>query len=115
MTIAPGGLAAPAAPPPAEARYRSELRASLLIGQRGTFAASLVFFTLAQALFLVLALRAIVPRPLAALVALYPLQLYWSLKTLGQGLTYSSVTRLQTRYRVFYAVVGLAMVAALYG
>jgi len=54
-------------------------------------------------------------KPLAALAALYPVQLFWSLETLGEGLTYASVSRLQVRYRALYAVVGLAMVAALYG
>lgn len=82
-------------------------------GPRRTFAASLVVFTIAHVLLLLLALQRILPLPLAALVALYPVQLYWSLKTLGEGLTYASVSRLQARYRVLYAVIGLAMVAAL--
>jgi len=86
---------------------------AVIFGRRRTFAASLVLFTMAQIVFLVLALQGILPRPLAALVALYPIQLYWSFKTLGEGLTYASVSRLQTRYRALYAVVGLAMVAAL--
>ena len=34
-------------------------------------------------------------------------------QALREGLTYASVSRLQTRYRVLYAVVGLAMVAGL--
>jgi 4-hydroxybenzoate polyprenyltransferase len=82
-------------------------------GARRTFGASLVLFTLANVLFVVLALRGILPRPLAAVVVLYPLQLYWSLRTLGAGLTYASVSRLQTRYRALYAAMGLAIVAAL--
>ena len=87
---------------------------AVIFGQRRTFAASLVLFTLAQILFLLLALQGILPRPLAALVVLYPIQLHWSLETLSEGLTYASVSRLQTRYRALYAVVGLAIVAALY-
>jgi hypothetical protein len=71
-------------------------------------------FTMAQVLLLLLALQLLLPLPLAALVALYPVQLWWSLETLREGLTYASVSRLQTRYRVLYAVVGLAMVAALW-
>lgn len=82
-------------------------------GSRRTFAASLVLFTLANVLLFLLALQRLLPLPLAALAALYPVQLYWSLKTLGEGLTYASVSRLQARYRVLYAVIGLAMVAAL--
>jgi 4-hydroxybenzoate polyprenyltransferase len=87
---------------------------AVIFGPRRTFAASLLLFTLAHALLLLLALRGILPRPLAALVALYPVQLWWSFRALGEGLTYASVCRLQTRYRVLYAVVGVAMVAALW-
>jgi 4-hydroxybenzoate polyprenyltransferase len=86
---------------------------AVVFGRRRTFAASLVLFTLAQILLLALALEGILPRPLGALVALFPVQLYWSLEALREGLTYASVCRLQTRYRALYAVVGLAMVIAL--
>ncbi|HEV7766873.1 MAG TPA: UbiA family prenyltransferase [Thermoanaerobaculia bacterium] len=86
---------------------------AVVFGPRRTFVASLVLFTLAQILFFLLALRGILPRPLALLVILYPVQLYWSRRALREGLTYASVCRLQTRYRVLYAVIGLAMVAAL--
>jgi 4-hydroxybenzoate polyprenyltransferase len=82
-------------------------------GPRRTFAASLVAFTVANVLLLLLALQRLLPLPLAALAALYPVQLYWSIGTLKDGLTYASVSRLQVRYRVLYAVIGLAMVAAL--
>ena len=88
---------------------------AVAFGQRRTFAASLALFTMAQALLLLLALQGTLPRPLAALVALYPLHLRWSLETLAEGLTYASVRRLQARYRALYAIVGLAMVAALCG
>ncbi len=87
---------------------------AVLFGPRRTFAASLVLFTLAQILFLLLALEGILPRPLIALVALFLLQLHWSHETLREGFTYASVSRLQTRYRALYAVVGVAMMAALY-
>jgi len=88
---------------------------AVIFGPRRTFAASLVLFTLAHVLLLLLALQGLLPHPLAALVALYPVQLYWSLQALGEGLTYASVARLQARYRALYALVGLAMVAALCG
>jgi 4-hydroxybenzoate polyprenyltransferase len=88
---------------------------AVAFGQRRTFAASLVLFTLAHALLLLLALQGTLPRPLAALVAIYPIHLRWSLKALAEGLTYASIRRLQTRYRALYAIVGLAMVAALCG
>ena len=88
---------------------------AVIFGQRRTFAASLTLFTLAYAVLFVLALQGALPRPLAALAVLYLLHLRWSLKTLSEGLTYASICRLQTRYRVLYAIVGLAMVTALYG
>jgi 4-hydroxybenzoate polyprenyltransferase len=86
---------------------------AVVFGPRRTFAASLVLFALAHVLLLLLALQGVLPRPLAAMVAFYPVQLYWSIETLGEGLTYASVSRLQARYRLLYAVIGLAMVAAL--
>jgi 4-hydroxybenzoate polyprenyltransferase len=86
---------------------------AVVFGPRRTFAASLVLFALAHILLLVLALQGVLPRPLALLVALFPVQLYWSFATLGEGLTYASVSRLQARYRALYALVGLAMVAYL--
>ena len=88
---------------------------AVAFGQRRTFAASLAFFTLAHALLLLLAHQGTLPPLLAALVALYPIHLYWSLKTLAAGLTYASIRRLQARYRALYAIVGLAMVVALCG
>jgi 4-hydroxybenzoate polyprenyltransferase len=87
---------------------------AVIFGPRRTFAASLALFTLAQLLLLLLAIAGALPRPLAALVALYPLQLFWSQRTLREGFSYASVSRLQTRYRILYAVVGVAMVVALY-
>lgn len=88
---------------------------AVVFGQRRVFGASLVLFALAHFVFFLLALEGIVPRALAALVVLYPIQLHWSLKTLGEGLTFAGVSRLQARYRALYAVIGLAIVAGLYG
>jgi 4-hydroxybenzoate polyprenyltransferase len=87
---------------------------AVIFGPRRTFAASLALFTLAHALLLLLALQGILPHPLAALIALYPLHLRWSLKTLAESLTYASIRRLQARYRALYAIIGLATVAALW-
>lgn len=86
---------------------------AVVFGPRRTFAASLVLFTLAHVILFVLALEGILPRPLAALTALYLVQLFWSFEALRDGLTFASVSRLQTRYRILYAVIGLVMVAAL--
>lgn len=88
---------------------------AVTFGQRRTLVASLVLFTLAHALLCYLALRGTLPRPIATLVALYPLHLYWSLRTLSDGLTYASICRLQARYRAIYAIIGLVMLASLWG
>ncbi len=87
---------------------------AVVFGPQGTFAASLALFALAHGLLLVLALQGIHPRPLAGVVAFLPVQLYWSVETLDEGLTYDSVCRLQARYRLLYAIVGLVMAAVLY-
>ena len=84
-------------------------------GPRRTFAASLALFTAAYALLVLLALAGSLPRPLAALAVLYPLQLRWSLEARAEGLTYESVRQLQARYRALFAVIGVAIAAALYG
>ena len=80
---------------------------AVMFGPRRTFIASFALFTLAHALLFALALQGIVPRPLAALVFLYPIYVRWSLEALADGLTYTSIHRLQTRYRALYAVIGL--------
>ncbi len=87
---------------------------AVIFGRRPTFVASLALFTLAYALLVVLAFEGILPRPLAVLIVLYPFHLRWSLKALAEGLTYASTCRLQARYRALYAIIGVAMVAALW-
>ena len=54
---------------------------------------------------------------LAALVAVvalaYPVHAFWTWQALREGLPHVSVRRLQVRYRVLYAGIGLAMVTSL--
>lgn len=85
---------------------------AVTFGQRRTFAASLILFALAHILLLLLALEGMIPRPLAAVPLLYPVQLYWSFEALREGLTFGSVSRLQARYRALYAAIGVAMTVA---
>jgi len=87
---------------------------AVVFGPRRTFTAGLVVFALAHVILFTLALTGILPRALMALVALFALQLHWSLTALRDGLTYASMSRLQTRYRVLYALIGMAIVASLY-
>jgi 4-hydroxybenzoate polyprenyltransferase len=87
---------------------------AVAFGARVTFTASLALFAIAQMLLLVLALTGVLPRSLAAVIAVFPMQVQWSLETLRDDLTYARISRLQTRYRSLYAVIGVAMVVALY-
>jgi 4-hydroxybenzoate polyprenyltransferase len=87
---------------------------AVIFGKRRTFAASLALFTLSQALLVFLALQGMVPRAIILLVALYPLHLRWSTQALAGGLTYASICRLQARYRALYAVIGVALLVALW-
>jgi 4-hydroxybenzoate polyprenyltransferase len=87
---------------------------AVIFGKRRTFIASLALFTLSQALLVFLALEGAVPRAIALLVVLYPVHLRWSMQALAGGLTYASVCRLQARYRALYAVIGVALVVALW-
>ena len=87
---------------------------AVVFGRRRTFVASLALFTLSQALLLALAVQGTIPRAAGLLVVLYPVHLRWSLQALASGLTYASVCRLQARYRVLYAVIGVVLIAALW-
>lgn len=82
-------------------------------GEARSFAAGFAIFTIADVLLVVLAVRGVVPRALVLVGALYPLHLYWTLRTWRAGLTFESIRRLQTRYRALYAIVGILMVATL--
>lgn len=87
---------------------------AVAFGQRRTFFVSLLLFGLAQVILLMLALCGILPRSLAALLVLFPIQLYWSFRAMRRGFTYASISWLQRRYRALYAVFGLAMAISLY-
>ena len=86
---------------------------AVAFGPARTFLASLILFGIAHVVLFVLALDGQLPRPLAFVAVLYALQLYWSLEAQREGLTYAVVCRLQTRYRVLYAAIGVVMVAAI--
>jgi 4-hydroxybenzoate polyprenyltransferase len=85
---------------------------AVAFGPRRVFVTSLLLFAVAQLLLVALALHGSVPIVFAALAALYLLQLHWSFQALRERLTYASVSRLQTRYRALYAVIGVVMVGA---
>jgi len=87
---------------------------AVTFGKRRTFAASLALFTLSQGLLALLAIQGTLPRGVLLLVALYPIYLRWSLHALAGGLTHDGMRRLQARYRTLYAVIGMALIVALW-
>jgi 4-hydroxybenzoate polyprenyltransferase len=86
---------------------------AVTFGKTPTFIAGLVVFTFAYAQLVVLAAGGIIPGWLAGLALLYPLHLYWSLRMLAADLTFENMRRFQARYRALYAIIGVAMLAAL--
>jgi lycopene elongase/hydratase (dihydrobisanhydrobacterioruberin-forming) len=89
---------------------------AVTFGKRGVFLAGLTVFTVAYVWLFILASSEFIPRPLMLLpILLYPLHLFWSLRALRKGLDSNSVSRLQLRYRLLYAIMGLAMLTVLVG
>lgn len=88
---------------------------AVAFGKTAAFAAGFVLFTLAYADLFVLAYAGIVPAALAVLPSiLYPLHVFWSVSTWRAGLSFGNVSRFQNRYRLLYALIGLAMLASLF-
>lgn len=87
---------------------------AVAFGPTRTFIAGLVVFTMAYADLSLLAWMGLVPALLGWLPPmLYPIHAWLSLRTLGQELTFESVSRFQSRYRVLYGVIGAVMLAAI--
>jgi 4-hydroxybenzoate polyprenyltransferase len=87
---------------------------AVAFGKRLAFVAGLALFTLAYLDLFVLARAGLVPAALALLpCVLYPLHVVWSVTTWRAGLTFANVSRFQRRYRLLYAVIGVAMLASL--
>ena len=88
---------------------------AVAFGKTAAFLAGGLLFTLAYADLFFLAYAGIVPAPLAVLPSvLYPLHVFWSITTLRAGLNFATVSRFQNRYRMLYAVIGVAMVGTLF-
>src|SRR5256714_15117681 len=89
---------------------------AVAFGKRRVFLAGLTVFTLAYVWMLIVAGSGLVPRPLALLpILLYPLHVFWSVRALREGLNSDSLSRLQVRYRLVYAIIGLGMLFVLFG
>jgi 4-hydroxybenzoate polyprenyltransferase len=83
-------------------------------GPRRTFLAGLAVFTLAYGDLAALAWAGLVPASLGVLaLALYPVHLVLSIRTLAGPLTFERVSRFQACYRLLYAAIGVAMLASL--
>jgi 4-hydroxybenzoate polyprenyltransferase len=81
-------------------------------GPRGVFSLALCLFAAAYAVLAALAWWGVVPPALGAVLLLAPLHGLLSAKAYRAGLTHVAVRRLQTRYRLLYVAIGLAMFIA---
>jgi 4-hydroxybenzoate polyprenyltransferase len=82
-------------------------------GQARGFAAGFLLFTAADILLFVLAIRGVVPHILVVIAGIYHVHLWWTLRAFRDGLTFRNIRRLQIRYRVLYAIIGVIMVLGL--
>jgi 4-hydroxybenzoate polyprenyltransferase len=82
-------------------------------GRAWSLTTGFLLFTAADILLFILAIRGVVPNVLVVIAAVYPLHLWWTLRTLADGLTFENIRRLQVRYRVLYAIIGIIMVFAM--
>ena len=85
---------------------------AVVFGCRRAFLASLVLFTAAYAILAGLAALGIVPRLLLWSIVLWPLHVGWSLRALRRGLGFETALWMQRRYRLLFALIGLAMLAS---
>ncbi|HWA88105.1 MAG TPA: UbiA family prenyltransferase [Opitutus sp.] len=88
---------------------------AVVFGKKRVFIAACAGFALAYGDVLWLSLSGVMPAVLAWLPpVLLPLQIYWSLDALRNGLDRESVRRVRNRYRALFAVIGAAMVLTLF-
>ncbi|QIL79308.1 UbiA family prenyltransferase [Diaphorobacter sp. HDW4A] len=80
---------------------------AVVFGQRPCFVAAFILFSMAYALLLLLALQERVPRGLLVTALLYPVHGLFTWKALRNNLNAQSLLRLQTWYRLLYALVGV--------
>ena len=85
---------------------------AVVFGSRRTFLLSLLTFTFAYALLAGLAVAGILPKLLLWSLLLWLLQVVWSLLALQRGLEFETALSMQRRYRLLFAVIGLAMLVS---
>lgn len=87
---------------------------AVAFGKTAAFVAGFLLFTLAYVDLFVLSAARLVPATLGVLpTVLYPLHVWWSITTFRAGLTFVNVSRFRSRYRLLYAVIGVAMIGTL--
>jgi 4-hydroxybenzoate polyprenyltransferase len=82
---------------------------AVVFGCQRTFLASLCSFTAAYAILTSLAALGILPRLLLVSPIVWLLHIAWSLRALQRGLGFETASWMQRRYRLLFAVIGLAM------
>jgi 4-hydroxybenzoate polyprenyltransferase len=84
---------------------------AVVFGCRRAFLASLFTFTAAYAILAGLAALGMLPGLLLWSIVLWPLHVAWSLRALQRGLGFETALWMQRRYRLLFALIGLAMLA----
>ena len=84
---------------------------AVVFGRQRTFLASLCTFTAAYTILVVLAALEILPRILLWSPLVWLLHVAWSLRALQRGLGFETALWMQRRYRLLFALTGLAMLA----
>ena len=84
---------------------------AVVFGCQRTFLASLCTFTAAYAILAGLAALGILPRLLLWSPIVWLLHVAWSLRALQSGLGFETALWMQRRYRLLFALIGLAMLA----
>jgi 4-hydroxybenzoate polyprenyltransferase len=82
---------------------------AVVFGCRRAFLMSLLIFTVAYATLTGLAVLGLLPGLLLWSALLWPVHVVWSIRALQRGLGFETALWMQKRYRLLFAVVGLAM------
>lgn len=85
---------------------------AVVFGKRPAFLAGLALFGAAYALLAALALWGVLPKLFLLGVAAFALHLAASLRTLREGMTVEGMQRLQRRYHLIFAAIGVLLIAS---
>jgi 4-hydroxybenzoate polyprenyltransferase len=93
-----------------DADRRNGIRTNAVVfGRRCTFLSSLLVFTAAYAMLAFLVSLEILARPLLWCTLFWPWHVAYSLRALRSGLRFEAAQWMQRRYRLLFALLGLAM------